>query len=523
MAPDRDLANELGTRAVVTLSSLIAVVALGVASIFFALLSHSRTNTLENNGRWTATKTSVEMHLMGSESFVLQTQALAGNHVNLGAWHGYQEIVFNPIVHPKEISFRFYLAENAYLTFIFNRTSESFSGIRFSSHPDFRSMYLAGLPSGEFRQKTRLPLSALQKNLWHDCRVAFFKNMIDLFVDGERIGTIPVELEEDQKIGFRGSMNPVYVDDIEVVQIGDATPVYESFSNFGRVPRLALQMFLAALLLECLLLVGATILHRTIRTSISFLMAMNIFAGVFATSAFLVFFFGYAKSFPTSRQLLGKERLFAQEQSERIVSSIERRYNNAFPEATSRILVVGTSQTWGVGAATVDDTFVNVLERTLNEKHGESQKFQCVNGGIQSQVSTGLLELYTQNWLELSPKLTVLNLSHNDQEDPKTFEESLNAFLDLNEEAGIETLFVLEACSAERYPDALLTHEIMRNVAETRAVPFVDMYKYMRSRQDEGYLWWDFIHPTTYGHQLIGERLAEEISTWPLFKTLPRQ
>ena len=42
-------------------------------------------------------------------------------------------------------------------------------------------------------------------------------------------------------------------------------------------------------------------------------------------------------------------------------------------------------------------------------------------------------------------------------------------------------------------------------------LPVVDMHQWMKLHSRRGFLWWDAIHPTSYGHRLIAERLVDDV------------
>jgi lysophospholipase L1-like esterase len=130
----------------------------------------------------------------------------------------------------------------------------------------------------------------------------------------------------------------------------------------------------------------------------------------------------------------------------------------------------------------------------------------CINGGVSGQDSRGLLKTYRDEWIKCEPDLVVINLAHNDNL-PETFSENLASFIEINQELGIKTLFVTEPLSTEKYPSEKETHQVMRHVAAANDVPLIEMHDYLKELYDSGFLWWDHVHPTPFGHRLIAERL----------------
>lgn len=121
-------------------------IALGLALARIYLKSQ---NTLHNNGRWVSAKSAVEVPLMGAESFRHERQALARDSLDLGAWHGFQEVVLRDELEPERIRLRFKLDEQAWLAVFFDRPEdEPATALRLSAHRRRPSALLTVRPSG---------------------------------------------------------------------------------------------------------------------------------------------------------------------------------------------------------------------------------------------------------------------------------------------------------------------------------------------------------------------------------------
>ncbi|HEO71296.1 MAG TPA: SGNH/GDSL hydrolase family protein, partial [Candidatus Hydrogenedentes bacterium] len=170
-------------------------------------------------------------------------------------------------------------------------------------------------------------------------------------------------------------------------------------------------------------------------------------------------------------------------------------------------LFLGTSQTYGDGARVPAESFVPVLERRLNGPQGAGCAVECLNAAIGGLNSTQLSALYTDVLLDFHPDLTVVNLGCNDtyHEVPsKVFEAGLRRIVKVNEEAGVATLFVLEASSTEVNPNGFpRTYGVMRHVAQEMGVPLLDAHACMQTHLHEGFLFWDEVHLTSFGHGLL--------------------
>ncbi len=59
--------------------------------------------SLYDKGVWTSTKTNLEKGVIGAAGFMVTKVAVAGNNLNLGAWNGFQEIIFRKDTHAYEV------------------------------------------------------------------------------------------------------------------------------------------------------------------------------------------------------------------------------------------------------------------------------------------------------------------------------------------------------------------------------------------------------------------------------------
>lgn len=200
---------------------------------------------------------------------------------------------------------------------------------------------------------------------------------------------------------------------------------------------------------------------------------------------------------------------------------------NAYPAGASdigtgketyRVLFIGTSQTWGAGAKTREETFVKLIEKRLNEQADKPGKFTCINAGVSGSDSTGLAEYYTNNWIKVRPIITIVNLSSNDT-DEKAFYSNLQQFVRINEQNNIKTVFVVEANSPEESQEESGIHKIMKRVGKENNLLVIDLHKYLRGKYDDGLVWWDYVHLTSFGHKLAAAYIFENL--WPYLKSIP--
>lgn len=496
-------------------SLLVATATLQIALAL--LLAHgylSAHNTLHNNGNWVSTKATLARGVMGAQAFVFELQPLAHGYLNLAAWHGFQEIVTREAFDPASVEFRFFLEANSLLSVFFREPDGRSTGIRLSKTRRYPSMLYSAAPDGEFTRKAPFKkLGRFTVGEWHRARLELEGGKLSLFLDDRNAKTLPVDLQAPLRIGFRGTRRMTLLDDIRIVD-RDGDVLYDSFGRPGDWPAvvgaaLALVLGLSAalfLLLRRLLPVGETLLFAY------FLM----FTGVLLVlGAMWLGFASYTKAFyPDRSEKLAREEEYWQESSEaRVYERIEQGYSQAPAPDTVRIVFLGSSQTHGSGAARESETLVRRTEAILNERSGD-RRFECVNTAVHGHRLARMARNYLERWIELEPDIVVVNASNNDiGYGVGKFRRRLVEVIDASRERGIEVVLVMEPNSPERNPKLLGEfHEVMAQLGARYGLRVVDMHAHLSERRDDGFLWWDWVHLTSFGQRLFAERLAEELA-----------
>jgi len=492
-----------GARWLIGIVLAIEVVGVVVGAWFY---SETR-NTLLRNGRWASTKERLEMQVMAARAYLTDRHALAFGHLDLGAWHGYQEVLWRDRVTPRRIAFDFLLNPASYLVFVFGHDGKTFSGLRISAHGQFESQYLTGTSTGRFTSVRRIPLPQIDKGDWIRLEASFEGEEVHVSLNGEPLPPHTFERTPTGHFGFRCGMKAVLVDDVEL-ELQDGRVVHETFTNV-RDLRTALLVGLGGVLLLDLLVFGFVRFSPALRRNWKKLAVSTVvgLALVVGASFFVRERFSRRYAAPDTR----KEKAWRASHTQDVVEEIEREHAEPPEHDVTRVLVIGTSQTWGSGARRRSEGMVPTLQRLLNANEEDPRVWRCINGGVSSSRSYLLLRIYRQRWLELEPNAVVINLSNNDAGRPRKFEESLEAFARLNRRLGIPTLFVLEATSIERRMNGLALHAVMKKVAKEFDIDVIDMHAWMKEHSRHGFLWWDTIHPTSFGHRLIAQRLVDDV------------
>ena len=486
----------------------VVVLSVAVPALILSELLVQRRNTLHENGRWISSKVSLERGVVGAVSYFITRTALSGNTLGLGSWHGYQEVLFGQKLNPVRVEFDFLVRPASYVVFVYNKDEAGFSGFRITSHDRFDSISFAATSEGRFTKLTKLTVPRLSTR-WNHATVEFHDGAVSLAVNGQSVARESGTVARKQWIGFRGSEGNSYVDNVRIVDRASSETIDETF-------RRREGWFLAFVILVAAIL-GADIIvyclaSRTSRRPKSrwkyYLLAANFYIFLFSGVLFLFDHFYLAGKHSQPRDFRGYTNTI--ETSEEIRTRLRQRYSTVSGDAY-RVLFIGSSQTWGAGATTVDDTFVRRVERRLNDRAGDPSTYECINAGISSLIAPMLVSYYLEEWIEWNPRIVVVNLSNNDS-DLDLFADSLEKLAVENDRRGIQTIFVQEPNRAEGDCRSLRQkHRIMRDVGEKHSVPVVDMHADLERHHDEGFMWWDFVHLTSFGQELFAQALYPEI------------
>lgn len=502
----------------------VLVLSAGASLILAALVAtpvvRARPDRLENHSDWLCSKEWLSSGMMGSEGIKTGSDAIAGGYINLGSWMGFHELLFARQLVPQTIAFRFRLARGATITCVFNKGPDAFEGIRFSANPDNPGAYLLAADTGEFLEKRPLDSSRLvEEGRWHDCRLSFTERAVEVEMDGRTEAVPRVSANQPGWVGFRSGYGDTLVDDIAILEKGRSRPHTESFRK--RTPLLGLAGTILASAAYVFLPMLATfgVLNTQWRRRTKRFLAAYAFFMTGMTAAFLFVLLSMLEP-PTMQELKqevrGSQTTFSLHQltaARERQAEFAKRYIEQPLTSKTRIVFLGTSQTWGAGARRDPESFVALLQSLLDADTAPEHRIECLNGAIQGSIARLLFKAYSETYIQTQPALTVVNLSCNDYwEGTPDFADALRDIVRINQAAGIKTLFVLEATSPDVFPDGLPTYAAMSQVASEMGVPLVNAHQYLKDRRDEGFLFWDRVHPTSYGHRLLAECLFPVIA-----------
>ncbi|HEX2485884.1 MAG TPA: GDSL-type esterase/lipase family protein, partial [Myxococcota bacterium] len=369
------------------------------------------------------------------------------------------------------------------------------------------------VPDGEFTEAHPLGGVALEPGTWHELELAFADGAVAAALDGTALGSFS-RAPGPQRVGFRGGQRRAEVDDVVLEERGGRVRA-ETFANRARfAPRLAL----VAAGLAALALAGAALLRRRALPPREIGLALTSASLVLACAAAATWAFAYVRG-PEYRlsadDARAGEAYWIDASRRAVVERIRASYPPKVPPGTWRLLVLGTSQTWGAGARTEAETWVRQLEALLARRL-DGVRVEVVNAGVSGLRTGQVLQLLRRDLAGFEASAALVNLSNNDR-DPVRFRAMLESLAAELERRGIPAVLALEANSPERrttdspHGDLAVKHQAVREVAAQRGLPVVDLHALLLERRDAGLLWWDFVHLTSFGQRLVARALADAL------------
>jgi lysophospholipase L1-like esterase len=492
----------------------VLMAAFGVQLLAGWLLSGTllrRQNTLAENGRWTSTKPVLEKGVMGAYSFLSEHQTLAYNRLNLAAWHGFNEVAYiDPLDNLATIEFDAHLGKNGVLYLFYNRVDEQpYQAIRLSTVRRYPTASLTVDDEGRFLDERPLRPRAFRADSEFRVRLELKPDLVELFFDDQRFASFPLELRDRQRVGFRSHLNPVAVDNVDF-EGADGWRITERFGPPRKRYTTPLIVTVVLLASGLLLLLSAALFPKSGRSiALASLTASLTFLVIVGLVLLLVR--ARASWYPSLDESLRKEEeYFRTGRAEEVLAGLDAQIGRAPGRRKHRLLFVGTSQTWGAGALHTDDTFVNRIEARLNQQF-RKPRYMCANLGVSSGRARTMLPLLRTIQGRYRPGLVIINLGSNDRASGD-FRRKIHEMVKLVRERNSLPVLVKEANSPLAVDEGLRARHLdMEALAELHEVPLIDLHGYLESEDRTGFLWWDKVHLTSYGHRLAAEHLLREL------------
>lgn len=502
----------------------------------------SATNNLAScGGKWLPEKITGMRQPRFSFNHFLLRRALPSNRLDLSFWNGAQKITFFRPVDCKRVVFDIELGQGAFAGVLFGGHNDRFFGVMFSRGGIYPDMFFELDRDGFFVSTQKLDMPGAQKQNRFDVELLFKHNRVSVFVNNAPVARHAwgSSVVGKGSFGFIGGLKPAFVDNIKIYE-ADGKVITENFFNKSGGIKFFAGSCACVLVLVCL----AVFFLRRIRF---FAKLQHVYLVVWVLLCFLLLSVGVvacdfkwmvfnrgwfvldpygdfqeiAAYGPAPAMALKRTEPFEPAYSKQFLLKVLDAQNaDEPPEGVLRIVVLGTSQTFGMGVVKDSEPFPAILQAELNKNRWVMCR--VFNYGLAGSFSGDITELYLKKWIRKKPEICIVNLSNNDFRGeiglerktgttPAVFALNLEKIVRANTARGIKTVLCLEANSPEASPEELEYHKIMRKLAERKKLLCIDLHKHLRENIGQGILWWDHVHMTPAGHKMSGKFIAEQI------------
>jgi hypothetical protein len=471
-------------------SALLQVLAL-LTGLAVASVWRDRHNILANYPEFHSAKTDLGLGVIGAQSYLHTPVALANGALNLGAWWGHQELELQrDWAHAPEISFRV-RGEEASEVEIGFRSGTWKKYLRLSNRPSRPSAWLDVAPDGSFTMvspvRYRLP-----KGKWTKVMLVPGGGHYTAVVEGEKLSPdVSVPAAGPLRILFRGDSTSSNLR-VADVRLADGDVVYEQKFS-GEIPW---ALFLLTITASSLAFFALQLLTSA-RTA-----AILAGVGFLLLCCSLAFYRGsLAYRYPSEVDLAGlPSHIESREEALARLKALPR-------EGKPVLLWLGGSQAWGAGASEASKTAFSLLraERELKNRKGTRE---WINGAVSGAKLKDQKEVFDLVRSRRTVGAVVLIAGVNDGDNP-LFQDQLTAFAKSVREAGAVLLLVPEPTEPE--PATVIASRQADAVAvgKKERIAVAELQSLFQKHDDDGFLWWDFVHLSDAGAKLEAKGLHD--------------
>ncbi len=487
---------------------LLSVLLVANAVVFADFYLYYR-NSLHENGNWISSKVKLARRPLASVAFLVTNVTLAHNRINLASWQGFQEIIHVRPMDLASLEMDVFVSDSDHysLVTVFDRHAGGFSGFALHNPRIRKSKFFHATSLGRFTSKKSAgPGGQIQNGTWNRLKLEFTDEHVAVQINGEAVGRQARKVKGARQFGFRvDSIGDEALLDNIVARDRQGRTFEETFDNRRHLPWWILG-FLAALLL-----VNAALFWFTRKGNPwPRLVLLNVVLAASVSGLYAYYYYNLSVLYPREEAINWrgfKNRL--EGEHDMAMRQIKKHGTKKGP-GEYRVMLIGSSQTWGEGASLDKYTLAQFVERALNKQRALPGKtFRCINAGVRGAESSGLSQVYKEQLLKLKPDLLVVNLSNMDQ-DGKILTRSLELFISLNRARGIKTVLSLEPSMT--YDEELKKkHAVVRAVAAKHRLTVIESQAHLASKRGDGFLWWDGVHLSDYGQQLLSVRMVQGI------------
>lgn len=459
-----------------------------LAAFTAASLWRDRRNTLEKYPEWKSAKTDLALGVNGARSFTVTPITLLGHALNLGAWHGHQELELQDEWEEfPEVKLRVYAEGKTVWSLIAQPSGGAQAlALRLSSSELHPSSWIRLGPERVFLGKEPFAYQ-LPNRRWVHIALRPEGGRLSAYADGAKLGS--TELPPGP---WRLALRAFSEEGVARVDDLSFRSLRRSYSQ-SFLPRYP--YWLAAGLAAALF---------------GFFLLLELMAGAgLAFGAALAFVLGSGGIWWSYDERIGNQYPDTVNLSG-FPSKIESRPAlleklHALPPGPPVLLWLGGSQAWGAGASAPEKSVFGRLSAKFS-----SPSLEFVNGAISAATLEDQLETLRVVAARRVVKAVVITTGVNDALNPE-FGRKLALVGAAVKQREAVLLLVPEPMEPPVSSFVKARHQDVVAYAEAHGISFVSLPQVFEQRADDGFLWWDFVHLSDSGAAIAADAMAAPV------------
>ncbi len=521
---------------------LLLIFMAGWIAFFYAGCVQQNHHSLFDNGSWRVGKRLPLLHTMASDDFLISRAPLFLDKLALHSYFGYQEVVYKTPLVASAMRFSMHLRDDGVLHVILAQTPTHTHYLRLSKQASLPSTVIVMESDGVPQARAPIAGPIAQSDRPQHVQIFLSSPLATIDIDGVRYGEFPWQ-KRSGFIGFKGDSNlrKLEIDDIAITT--DDQIIEENFT--AKEPRL--RPFAVAFLCLSMLALLAHYFLRLLAIKLLLPVAMALPVFYF----FDLFFWSHleisalttpihlyeisnaqtiqkledlrygfvetlsprkpefthkelkARGYPL-HQLFDRPFFCRETCKDYSLTEIKDLLKTPVRNGTLRVLMVGSSQTYGEGATTIERTHFARHHAGLRKIWGNAP-VELLNISLPGRQALDMLEEYNKHFSQFKSDLTYFNMAFNDA--PQGYETRVAQVIQAFRQRGL--ILITEPTPERIFVEA--KHQHLKRLATHDSVPLIDMQKHL---DDQGITldplgWWDYVHLTDYGQSVFAGHLNQ--------------
>lgn len=425
-------------------------------------------------------------------------EASSGGKLNLNVWGGFHEVklksAFSKEDFPFTLSYEVELSENSYLYLYLDRSNEERAiGLRLSLNKTYPSMFFVRNGKGRFLVKNTLDLKLFPGT--QKIETYFSLEGLKVFINEKEVkGVTWVQSDSSDGLVFAwggsGELEPVSIDNILISSKKKGT-LYESDFSLRGGTLSFLDMLVPALISSILYFLCVAFRNEDLVFSIG--IPVNLILILLAS---LYYFF------LSARYLEAPEDIVTNTQIEDRLKTLFDRNRASIISSRKTVLIYGGSNAVGVGAREKEETWAFLLKEMLRE-----DEFHVFNFGSVAAKSSDILNFHENFEMYRYAADIIVILSGANDKNKDEYQKNIEKILNLKGKSH----FILVEELVYSSDDKFKSHSSENYMSLEKACTqnhVTCLGNPLRNYSHAGILWTDFVHKSSYAHDILATKIS---------------